>query len=272
MLVGGGLALVAGVAVALGLWLAFGDQRRFVRVTDGGQGGVRTGRCSRWPLVVGAGIVVVLLSGTWLPLAVAAVAVVLTGVHQWRQWHAVQRRRTGAQQVARGCQVLAAQLRIGQVPVAALSAAAQECGALGPAVAAEQVGGSVAGALETAAARAEPGSRVGLAALAAAWRLAAQVGVGMAQAAEQVASHLAGLEAARRLVDSELTPARATGKMLAALPLLGIAMAAMVGGHPGAFLLGRTLGRWLLAVAVVLACVGIAWTDRLADQVERAIQ
>lgn len=169
-------------------------------------------------------------------------------------------------QVARGCQVLAGQLRIGQIPVVALRIAAQDCPVFGRAAAVDQVGGDVAEALRHGA---NQSGADGLRSLAAAWQLAERSGAPMAETAERVATQLGERLALRRSVAGELAPARATGKLLAALPLVGIAMGFMVGGHPEEFLVANPVGRWMLAAAVTLACVGMLWTEWLADHVQR---
>ena len=69
--------------------------------------------------------------------------------------------------------------------------------------------------------------------------------------------------AAERLVASELASPRATGKMLALLPLLGIGLGFAGGGDPLVFLLGGLVGRICLAAAVCLVCAGLVWTTLL---------
>jgi tight adherence protein B len=62
---------------------------------------------------------------------------------------------------------------------------------------------------------------------------------------------------------------RASALLLAALPLLGLAMGSGVGARPWSVLTGTGTGQVLLVVGVGLEVVGIAWTGRL---VERAVR
>lgn len=71
----------------------------------------------------------------------------------------------------------------------------------------------------------------------------------------------------RRRTDAGLAGARATGAVLAALPLLGIALGQAVGAAPVALLLGSTSGGLLLVVGTALVCAGLAWTGRITAQV-----
>ena len=71
--------------------------------------------------------------------------------------------------------------------------------------------------------------------------------------------------AAERLVAGELAAPRATGKLLAGLPLLGIAMGYLTGGDPVDFLINQPLGRIALAAAICLVCAGLVWTTLLGS-------
>ena len=223
-----------------------------------------------WVAPAGLGAVVVAVAVATGPgfaplvLALGAVVALVWGLSVRAVRHRGLRRR--ADEVAQGCQVLAGQLRIGQIPGRALLTVAEEFPAFAGAAAAQGVGGEVPAALRRAAS--QPGHE-GLQALAAAWQLAEHSGAPMAEAAEQVAEHLDQVAALRRSVNAELAPARATGKLLAVLPVIGIGMGFLVGGHPDEFLLGTVLGRWLLCAGVVLAGLGVCWTEVLADRVDR---
>lgn len=183
-------------------------------------------------------------------------------------WHSRRTRaaRQEAERVARSCQVLAGQLRVGRIPVEALATAAEDCPSLAEVVSAQRIGADVSAVLRSASRK--PGA-AGLASLASAWYLAERSGAPMAAAAEHVSTQLADAARLRRAVSAELAPARATGKLLAALPLVGIAMGFLMGGHPDEFLLVHPLGRWCLAMGISLACLGVLWTEVLAERVER---
>ena len=263
------MAVAVVVAVMVAVWLLVpSPDRTPQRLTGTALKGARSGTRA---VVVAPGLLVVVVLGTLLGSALLpwlVVAAALGGTVALLVSRTVEQRRARAmgEQVARGCQVLSGQLRIGQIPTQALGAAAEDCRALERAVAAHHVGGDVAEALRFSAD--QPGAG-GLRSLAAAWQLSERSGAPMAEAADRVARQLSDLAALRRSVAAELAPARATGKLLAGLPLVGLAMGFMVGGSPDEFLVATTVGRWLLAVAVVLACAGLLWTEWLADRVER---
>lgn len=231
----------------------------------------RSGPNGRRGLVV-SGVVLGMLLALGVAGSVALpfllLGVVSVGTLGLLGWHSRRTRaaRQEAERVARSCQVLAGQLRVGRIPVEALVTAAEDCPSLAEVVAAQRIGADVAAALRTASRK--PGA-AGLASLASAWYLAERSGAPMAGAAEQVSTQLADAARLRRAVSAELAPARATGKLLAALPLVGIAMGFLMGGHPDEFLLVHPLGRWCLAIGISLACLGVLWTELLAERVER---
>ena len=61
---------------------------------------------------------------------------------------------------------------------------------------------------------------------------------------------------------------RATGRLLTALPLLGIGMGFVSGGDPVAFLTTTMIGKACLVGAVVLVCAGLVWTELLATRAQ----
>ena len=89
-------------------------------------------------------------------------------------------------------------------------------------------------------------------------------GAPIADAANRVADGLRSDAAAERLVEAELAAPRASGRMLAALPALGIALGYVSGGDPIAFLSGTWVGQLCLAAAVCLVCAGLVWTTLLS--------
>lgn len=266
------MAATLGLAIGVLVWLLVPAAARTPARVDAAAAGRGAGpRRGARPLVLLVGVVMVVVLGLvigpgllpWLVIFSVVGGTTAVLVSRSRS-----HRRAGAtaQQVARGCQVLAGQLRIGQIPVVALQTAAEDCPVLNQSAAAHQVGGDIAEAMRHSGD--EPGAS-GLRSLAAAWQLAERSGAPMAEAAERVAVQLTERAALRRSVANELAPARATGKLLAGLPLVGIAMGFMVGGSPDEFLVANTIGRWLLAAAVTLACAGVLWTEWIADHVER---
>jgi tight adherence protein B len=70
----------------------------------------------------------------------------------------------------------------------------------------------------------------------------------------------------RRVVNSELAAARATSKVMAALPPCGIAIGYLLGGDPARWLLVRPAGWTCLLTGILLACAGVLWIEALAQR------
>jgi tight adherence protein B len=221
----------------------------------------------RGRVAVGGGLVVVgaVVLGR-LTLIVLVVAGAAAGLHRLRQ-HA--RRRAVAvacrARVIEACGVLASDLRAGRVPGDALAGAATMCPELGPAATAARLGDDVPAALDLAAAT--PGAS-GLRALGAGWRVAEQSGAAVAAVAERIADALRREEQVRRQVVAGLAGTRATGRLLAGLPVLGLGLGYAVGAHPLDFLTGTPIGWLCLSAGLILAGAGMAWIERLADSCE----
>jgi tight adherence protein B len=174
----------------------------------------------------------------------------------------VRRRRV---EVARACQVLSGQLSIGQVPARALLAAAEECPLLERPAATQRMGGEVGAALREVA-RA-PGTS-GLLALAEAWEVSEHTGAPIAHTVGAVAADQRAEERLRAVTSAELAAPRATGRVLAALPLGGIGLAQLVGAHPIHLLFGTWYGSYLVLVSVCFASAGVVWIEAIADRAE----
>ena len=226
----------------------------------------------RFVLLVAAGSVVVLLAGILLDGmrgAVVGLAVVVVGstvaglVHRRHVRRAAERSRV---EVARSCSVLAAHLRVGQLPGEALALAAVDSPLLRDARDAHQLGGDVARVWRQQAGRA---GHAGLRDLARAWQVSVQTGAPMAGPLEQVAASLSADQSLRSVVDGELSAPRATGKVMAVLPACGIGLGYLLGGDPIHWLLGGPLGWGCLLGGIVLACLGVLWIEALARQATR---
>lgn len=210
-----------------------------------------------------------LLAGSARLLVVAAVA---TGVG-WGLVRLVAGRRrerlaVGTRaRVIELCDALQAELAAGQTASVALERAASEWPEIAPVARAAAAGGDVPFALRSLAHR--PGAAA-LRVVAAAWQVAHRTGHGLADTLGRVADDLRATEQTRRIVDGELSSARATARLLAALPLVALAMGAGAGADPWRFLLGHPIGLACLAVGLALAHAGLAWIDALARDIERA--
>ncbi|MGJ6979798.1 type II secretion system F family protein [Aestuariimicrobium soli] len=262
-------AVCAGLA-ALAVWLLVPARPRGLRRIEAAKprGSGRFVVPVVWCLVAVA-CLLVLAAGGAADLALwCLVVTVAGGLVAWLVSRARRRRREVAlqRQVAEACQVVAGQLAIGQVPARALEGAAEDCAVVRPVVTAQRVGASVPDALREESRT--PGAD-GLAALASAWELSARLGAPTAALASAVADGLHEEERLHETVATELSATRATGKVLALLPVVGVMMAGLVGADPGHFLLATWPGRVCVVVGVVLTCAGVVWTETLADRAGR---
>jgi tight adherence protein B len=173
---------------------------------------------------------------------------------------------------AEACGVLAAELRAGRSPAHALEAAA--AAAWGPAATALRsaaatawLGGDVPAALAVPAGGSEASAVPELLhGLAACWTVCSTTGSGLAAAVDRLAAAQRAAAAQRRAVAVELAAPRATARLLALLPGVGLLMAVGLGAAPLQFLLSTPAGRLCLVLGVLLEVVGLRWTARLASR------
>ena len=201
-------------------------------------------------------------------IAVGSAVTLVVGTGQWLLvcWQRRRAARRAAVDIAHGCQVLAGQLRIGLVPSQALRVAAEDCPALRDGWAMHRLGGDVVRAWTEAGHR--PGHD-GLVALARAWQVAEDSGAPMAELLERVSDALSRERRVRGVLESELAGPRATARLLALLPAVGVWLGVGLGGDPAGFLLHNGIGQICLVLAVALACTGLIWVERIADQTWR---
>lgn len=174
-----------------------------------------------------------------------------------------QRRLRAEAEVARACALLAAEVRAGRPPEAAVDVVAGDCAVFAPAAAALSVGDDPARTWRDEAAR--PGC-AGLDDLARAWQVSRSCGAPMAPSLDHVAAALDREAEVGRTVRGELASAQATGRLMSVLPLVGVGLGYTIGGDPLDFLLGSGVGLVCTVVATVLACLGILWTHALGRQ------
>ncbi|TDD61240.1 type II secretion system protein [Actinomadura darangshiensis] len=172
-----------------------------------------------------------------------------------------RRRRTSIIEL---CDAMAAELSAGRTPDEAFTSAAA---VLDPHVSKELLSlpRPPPDHLETLATK--PGAE-GLRLLAACWRVGSERGGTLATVLHGLASALRDEEAQRQDVSVQLAGPRATARLLAALPLLGLAMAAALGAHPIPFLCGTLPGLGCLITGVALNATGLYWTRHLAQAAE----
>ncbi|WP_433499232.1 type II secretion system F family protein [Sphaerimonospora sp. CA-214678] len=192
----------------------------------------------------------------------------------WPRW---RRHRAGAARAAAWraasielCQGVVAELSAGRTAGDALARAVAavsppDPAALAPVAVVARDGGDVAAALMRAA---PAGGGEGLMRLAACWRVSVVVGGGLAGLIERVTVSLRDAEAHRLDLAAQLAGPRATARMLAVLPVLGLLMGAALGMDPLSFLLGGPAGFACLLVGLVLDVAGVWWTHRLVARAE----
>ncbi|MEU4572519.1 type II secretion system F family protein [Nonomuraea sp. NPDC023979] len=166
------------------------------------------------------------------------------------------------------CHALSAELSAGCTPGEALTRAITAVDLpdpepFRPVLAAARDGGDVSAALLSAA-PAQGGE--GLRRLAACWDVSITVGAGLTALVERVAATLRTAQAHRQDVAAQLAGPRATARMLAVLPALGLLMGVALGMHPLDFLLGGIPGLLCLAAGIALDACGLWWTHRMATR------
>ena len=252
------LPLVAGLAAGSGAWLLLRPVAR------------PPGRAAthRWWLLLLPGVVALLVVGSAVPAALLLLAALVgAGV---RSLLDLRRRRSAAartaDQVLESCELVASELVAGQSTVVALRRAAEEWPALGPVAEAGELGSDPAAALADLSRT--PGA-ADLRLVAAAWTVAHRTGGGLADALDRVAATIRDRRATGRVVESELASARATARLVAALPVVLLVLGGGHGAGAWTFLLGHPVGLGCLAAGVVLGLAGLWWIERIADGVVR---
>lgn len=220
------------------------------------------------PLLLLVPVLVLLpwLPPAWLVPTVVVAAALAVGWLLWlrrRERHAAHET---SRRVLETCEQLAAELASGQPPGAALTRAAEDWPPLAPVAEAFRVGADVPAAFRAAGTR--PGAE-DLRLLAAAWHVAHRTGQGLADAVDRVARQLVEARATRRVVDGELSSARATARLVALLPVAALGMGAGVGGDPVGFLLRSPPGWLCLALGLGFGLAGLWWIEALARSVDR---
>lgn len=194
-------------------------------------------------------------------LASASLLVVVTTTRLITQYQRRRSARRTRAAVAHACTVLASYLRVGQVPSAALAIAAADCEVLRDGHHAHSLGADVVHVWRQQARRAGYG---GLLDLARAWQISMDTGAPMSSTLDQVAASLSADQELVRVVNSELATARATSKVMAALPVCGVGIGYLLGGDPARWLLADPAGWACLLSGVLLACAGVLWIEALA--------
>lgn len=222
-----------------------------------------------WSAVVG--MVLAVLGASVLPVVAGAAGVpLLRRVRLAGEARRARERRGDA--VIALCAALAGEVRAGRQPGEALLRAVRESGGVGDepgaaVLAAARFGGDVPGAL--AAVARQPGAE-GLLGLAACWRVAVDQGAGLAAGLDRLEGALRADRDQRADLRAQLAGARSTAVMLAALPVLGLALGAALGADPLHVLLHTGAGLGCLLVGGLLEGLGMWWAMRIVRGAEAA--
>lgn len=183
-----------------------------------------------------------------------------------RQRREAAKRRTAVIEL---CDGIAVELAAGRPPDTALIHAAEvlpDMPGLTAVIAAARDGDDVPAALTRAS---TSDGFDGLRLLAGCWRIGVDRGGMLASVIEGLAEALRDQQSHREDIALQLAGPRATARLLAVLPALGLGMAATLGAHPLAFLFGSLPGVLCLALGLGLDALGLWWTTRLAAAAEQ---
>lgn len=174
-----------------------------------------------------------------------------------------RRRARDRIRVVQALGALAADLQAGLPPASALLGSGGDPSAWPATEAAIRLDGDVLAGLAIDA-RAQPVLRQ----LGACWQVGSTTGAGLALAVRRLAASARAAEDVRVGLESQLAGPRATARMLAVLPAVGVAFGSMLGSDPLSWLLTTTAGWMCLTAGLGLTAVGMSWTARIARRVE----
>ncbi len=203
-----------------------------------------------------------------------AIAVLVGGITSrglWRARHQVRGQLSAVEAMADAVHGLVAELRAGAHPVAAAESAARDAGAPADAVllaiaATARLGGDLTSVLDRFATN-TPAVLPVLRPLVHAWSLAQRHGLPLADVLDAVRRDVAGRVRFAHKIKARMAGPRASGTVLAVLPLVGVLLGEAMGAHPAQVLLTAAPGQALLAVGTTLICLGLYWIHRLTSRV-----
>lgn len=222
------------------------------------------------------GVLTWLLAG--IGVTVAVVAASGTIALRWRARCQARRRLALANGMANALRAMVVELRAGAHPASAAEGAAAEAPSQTAAVMSviartARLGGDVGEAVSRVCV-ADPASsaavRMIARPLARAWSLAARHGLPLAEVLDSVRGDVAARVRFARQVHARMAGPRASGTILAILPVLGVLLGQGMGANPARVLLATSVGHALLAVGTLLACGGTLWIGRLTALVALA--
>ncbi|MDR0782356.1 MAG: hypothetical protein LBE83_01155 [Propionibacteriaceae bacterium] len=262
------MTAVAVIAAGLAIW--FLVPPRSFGLTRLARRSKVVARVNYWRLAGGVVACGVVLGLFWPLFAILAVLGLVGLTIAWVVMIRARERRALRQmkEVVRLAQILESLLALGHIPAVALALAAEESPIAAPVASAGRLGGDAWEVLEYLAK--EPG-QAGLAQIGRAWKVSQQAGASMHEALMEVRESLHQTSETATVVTGELSGPRATGQMLAILPLVGLGLALGIGADPLGFLLGSLIGRICLILGFALGCAGVVWSEILARRVGGAV-
>jgi tight adherence protein B len=188
-----------------------------------------------------------------------------------RRWERTRQARHRDAETVTLCAALAAELRAGLPPAAALASVAGDLPLLGvrlePAARAVGRGASLADELAVVAA----GERCPrLAAVAAVCAAGESTGAGIADVLDRLGRGFAGDDESAAELAALAAGPRATAVVLAGLPVMAVALGSALGLAPLRILLHTALGMGLWLAAGLLEAAGIVWVRRITTRALRA--
>lgn len=211
------------------------------------------------------------LSGIGVAIAVALGGVTIRML--WRAHRQEAQQLSSAEAMVDAVHGMVAELRSGAHPVVAAESAAKDARAPADAVlsaisATERLGGDLTTTLHRCTVDA-PALAPVLRPLVHAWSLAQRHGLPLADVLDAVRRDVAGRLKFARRVRARMAGPKASGTVLAVLPVLGVLLGEGIGAHPTHVLLSTGIGQTLLAIGTALICAGLCWITRLTSQRER---
>ncbi|WP_020497201.1 type II secretion system F family protein [Sciscionella marina] len=228
-----------------------------------------SGIALRWPAAVATACAAPLAVARGPLIGAALALAVFVALRRWRAARGVRARTSATQRFAEALQAMVAELRRGAHPALAAASAA-ETAEVGPVFAgiadAAGIGARVA---DTLAARAAelPQLTIELERFASAWRLSVTHGLALAELLAALQRDVEHRVRSAANLRAQLSGARASGWVLAALPVAGVVLGQAIGADPLGLLGRQGTGGMLLLIGVGLICAGLTWTARLTERV-----
>ena len=210
----------------------------------------------RFALIVLSGFVGSYLGFIGFVLALTAAAVTIFTARQIRMAKQRKQKQLRRSQMAEAFEVLSADLSAGTIPAIALRRLGAEIELFAPVAQVASWGGDVSEAMRS--------SDPVLHDLAAAWQVAEDSGAGLALTLSHVSQTLDENREAQREIELSLSPAQATARTLAILPIIAIVFGTLVGYDPISVVTKTLAGALSFAFGCGFAMLGVWWVDQLA--------